>query len=430
MNQTIIDFLTRHGMHPDAVNMAACTRAFVGQMEAGNAGDVRDLLMIPTYIRLDGDLERGRPVIVMDAGGTNFRVAVVTFGADGRPVISSFSKRPMPGTQGELTAEEFLGVMADVLAPFEGVSDTVGFCFSFPTEILPDCDGRLIAFNKEVKVRGMDGRLLGESINAALTARGLTPKRFVILNDTVATMLGAVADFPERDFDSYVGFILGTGTNTCYVERCDRIGKLPGIHGGTMAVNIETGGFTGFPRGDFDRAFDATTANKGDHVYEKMISGAYLGPLLLLTAKGAAREGLFTPAGTDTILSLSELSMRDVDLFAADPDGDGLLAALLTDRGDRALLFDLMDAVFERAAKMVAVNLAAVLVAADKGRDPARPVCVSAEGTTFYKSVLFRPKLDAFVKSFVNGELGRYPEFVRAEDATLVGSAVAALLNR
>ena len=430
MTSKVSDFLTRHGMHPDAIDMAACTTAFVAQMEAGNEGRPQDLLMIPTYVRLDGAVERGRPVIVMDAGGTNFRIAAVTFGPDGKPVVDAFSKMPMPGTKGERTADEFLAAMADVLAPFEGVADTVGFCFSFPTDILPNCDGRLIYFNKEVKVKGMDGRVIGESINGALAARGLTPKRFVILNDTVATMLGAVADFPDRDFDSYIGFILGTGTNTCCIVDCARIGKLPDCNEGQMAINMETGGFSGFPRGDYDRAFDATTANAGDHVFEKMISGAYLGSVLLLTAKGAAREGLFTPAGAAAIEGLDALAMRDVDLFCLAPDGSDTLASLLPEKADRTVLYDLIDAAFERAAKTVCVNLAAILVATDKGADPARPVCVSAEGTTFYKSPLFRPKLDRWVASFVNGTLGRHLEFVKAEDATLVGSAVAALLNR
>ena len=430
MTQAVSDFLTRHGMHPDGVDLDTCLRAFVAQMEAGNSGDVQDLLMIPTYIRLDGALERGRPVIVMDAGGTNFRVAAVTFGADGKPVIDGFRKQPMPGTQGELSADEFLAAMVDALAPFEGVSDTVGFCFSFPTDILPNGDGRLIYFNKEVRVKGMDGRVIGESINEALVARGLTPKRFVILNDTVATMLGALADFPEREFDSYIGFILGTGTNTCYIEKCDRIGKLPDLNEGTMAVNMETGGFTGFPRGDFDRDFDATTANCGDHVFEKMVSGAYQGSVILLTAQGAAREGLFTLEGGERLAALDGLTMRDIDLFCAAPDGDNPIASLLADKGDRATLYELIDASFARAARMVCVNLAAILVATDTGRDPARPVCVSAEGTTFYKSVLFRPKLDACMTDYVAGKLGRHIEFVKAEDATLVGSAVAGLMNR
>lgn len=430
MKDNLSRFLMEQGMHPDLIDLDKSMTEFARQMECGNSGEVESLLMIPTYIRIDGKVPTDKPIIVMDAGGTNFRVATVTFDKSGKPKIENFSKRAMLGTQGELSAEEFFDTLAGIIEPFDKVSDTVGFCFSFPTEILPNCDGRLINFNKEVKVRDMSGRVIGEGINEALKARGCGEKRFVILNDTVATMLGAIADYPDRDFDSYIGFILGTGTNTCYIEQCDRISKLPDINEGAMAVNMETGGFDGFARGEIDRRFDATTANCGDHVFEKMISGAYQGSVICMTAQQAARDGLFTPKGAEKLLALEDITMPQIDAFCADKKGDNALATLLTDDTDRDTLYDIIDASFERAAKTVCVNLGAILLHSGKGKSPDRPVCVSAEGTTFYKSVLFRPKLDKYVKEFLNDKHGLYCEFVKTEDSTLVGSAVAGLLNQ
>ena len=52
-----------------------------------------------------------------------------------------------------------------------------------------------------------------------------------------------------------------------------------------------------------------------------------------------------------------------------------------------------------------------------------------AEGTTFYKAPLLRPKLAYYLDTFLRGELGFACEIVKADDATLIGSAVAALLN-
>lgn len=64
-----------------------------------------------------------------------------------------------------------------------------------------------------------------------------------------------------------------------------------------------------------------------------------------------------------------------------------------------------------------------------KGHDPEHPVCIVAEGTTFYKAPLLRPKLAYYLDTFLRGELGFACEIVKADDATLIGSAVAALLN-
>ena len=40
-----------------------------------------------------------------------------------------------------------------------GVSDKVGFCFSFPTDILPNKDGKLIHFNKEITISDTDNMM-------------------------------------------------------------------------------------------------------------------------------------------------------------------------------------------------------------------------------------------------------------------------------
>ncbi len=429
MTQQLECFLKRYNMHYDQTVMDDAVKEFATQMQQGIDGDVKSMLMIPTYVGIDGEVPRNKPVIVLDAGGTNFRAATVCFDDEGKAVISNFSKQPMPGTKGELSRDEFFDTIAGFIAPFDKLSDTVGFCFSFPTEILPNCDGRLINFNKEVKVRDMGGQILGEGINRALEARGCSAKHFVILNDTVATMLGGIAAFPDKEFDSYIGFILGTGTNTCYVEQCARIGRLPEINDGTMAINMETGGFDGFIQGDIDKRFDATTANCGDHVFEKMISGAYQGSVICMTVKQAAIDGLLSEACAKRVAEAEDFTMRQIDEFCMEPKGDNFIASLAETEQDTETIYGIVDASFERAARMVAVNLGAILVHTGCGKDANKPVCVSAEGTTFYKSVLFRPKLDRYVKEYLNEKLGVYCEFVKAEDATLIGSAVAGLLN-
>jgi hexokinase len=122
--------------------------------------------------------------------------------------------------------------------------------------------------------------------------------------------------------------------------------------------------------------------------------------------------------------------MYDVDQFCFYPYGDNVLAGLCEGSDDDVLtLYEIIDASFERAARLTTVIFAGILMHTGCGKNPTRPVCVTAEGTTFYKSKLFRQKLDYYVRSYLNDTLGVYVEFTRAENATLVGTAVAALLN-
>ncbi len=411
-------------MAAGGIDLLRGTGEFLRAMREGLAGRPSSLFMIPTYIAGSTDVPRKRPVVVMDAGGTNFRIAVVHFDDLGAPVVEGFQKYPMPGTQGEISCDAFFDRLAGYILQYENIGDRVGFCFSFPTEILPNRDGRILAFSKEVTVPDAAGRLIGEGVNAALAARGAAPMRFTVLNDTVATMLCGVG-YKNRAYGGYIGFILGTGTNTCYIEAVDEILKIGG-GAGKMAVNLESGCYSGFPRGDYDRELDAASQNPGDHLMEKMISGAYLGELITRTVRGAVREGLFSERLTAAYDMARVYHMAEISDFVA---GTGPLAQLFAAPDDHATLYELIDSCFDRAARIVAVNFAAIMTQTGEGHDAAHPVCIVAEGTTFYKAPLFRPKLEYYLETFLRGELGFHYEIVQADDATLIGSAVAALLN-
>ncbi|GAG98502.1 unnamed protein product, partial [marine sediment metagenome] len=60
--------------------------------------------------------------------------------------------------------------------------------------------------------------------------------------------------------------------------------------------NIEAGNFSKGPRGEIDIKFDSTTIDPGMYVYEKMLSGAYLGGLATEVIRYAINDGLFTKA--------------------------------------------------------------------------------------------------------------------------------------
>jgi hexokinase len=438
MNQlkTQVDvFLKKSGMHYERVNPQEDCRLFRDEMQKGLDGGESTLAMLPTYISLDKEIPLNEEVIVMDAGGTNFRAAVVRFGSDRQPVITDFQSYAMPGTKGEITRAEFFATIGRYLAPIINLSNKIGFCFSYPTEILPDKDGKLIRLSKEVRVKDLEGEKIGAKLLQALQAGGCAgKKRIVMLNDTVATLLGGKAAYPDRRFDSFIGFILGTGTNTCYIENNALIRKVPSLAAqpGTTLINIESGGYGKAPRGAIDELFDRRTMDPGRQQFEKMISGAYQGQLLLAIIKAAAADGLFSGQFTERIRPVDQLSSREIDLFCFYPYGDNNILAQCIDstaEADRQTLFYLIDAILERAARLVAVNLAAVILKTGKGQNPCLPVCVTAEGTTFYKSKLFRSKLDYYVKSWLNDTMGIYCEFVKADNATLVGTAIAGLLD-
>ncbi len=177
-------------IHPSRIDFPRLCDAFLLEMRRGLEGRPSSLPMIPTYIETAREVPRGEKVIALDAGGTNLSVAVVSFDPAGKPVIEDLARHRMPGVDEELGREEFFRLMAGFVLPFAGRADRIGFCFSYAAEIMPDKDGKLLHFTKEIKARGVDGRAdRRESPPRAGGGRRPGPPRIVLLNDTVATLL-------------------------------------------------------------------------------------------------------------------------------------------------------------------------------------------------------------------------------------------------
>lgn len=425
------DFLLSHGFH-DTVDADAMLAEFDRQMDAGLAGrEDTSLAMLPSYVSMGRSVPVNTPVLVLDAGGTNLRVAVVWFDERGTPRLEDFRKYRMPGTEGrDLSAAEFFGSLAERLRPVIDRAGAVGFCFSYPAAITPECDGRLLRWTKQVQATEVVGRMVGAGVREAMRAALGRDLPVRIVNDTVATLLAGKSAGVSRRYSSYIGFILGTGTNTAYVERAERIGKAPGIAPGSlMAINVESGNFDGVIQSDFDRAMDASLPDCGAELFEKMISGAYLGNVGLAVLQQAAREGLFSEPAARALLALTDLANKDFDDFVANPYQTGTaFDAVPLDEADRLRVLELGTPVFLRAARLTAVNIAAAVLRCGEGRDPLHPVCVTIDGSTFYRtrSAEFRSRIEAALRDIL-APRGIHYDLVHVDEAPIVGAAVAGL---
>ena len=149
----VMRFLKKWGTDPEDIDIDRNCRAFLEEMEKGLAGKNSSLQMIPTYIETDRDLPIDQPVIVIDAGGTNFRVATAYFDRNRKPVLENFRSYSMPGLKQEVSKESFFKTMAGYVQPVVNTGPNIGLCFSYPTEIFPNKDGKLIRFSKEIKAK-------------------------------------------------------------------------------------------------------------------------------------------------------------------------------------------------------------------------------------------------------------------------------------
>jgi hexokinase len=401
---------------------------FLDEMKRGLNGEGGSLAMIPAYVSPEGSVPAGKTVAVIDAGGTNLRICTASFNEAGKIALANFSRQPMPGRFEETPAAGFYQVLADALEPIQNDFDSIGFCFSYPATILPDHDGRLLHWTKEIKIPELVGMHIGAGLIDALKERGIFEKNIVILNDTVACLLAGISQGQAFNASSYIGFILGTGTNTAYVENNENIGKLDScLAPGSQVINVESGGFAAFERGPLDLKLDEESENPGGHVFEKAISGAYMGALTLELLMGLADKGLFSASGTVALSIMKDLSLVEIDNLAAESGRDtGVLGTEAFTDADREIMRTVFMSVVDRASLLTAVNICAAVVKSGAGQDPEKPVCVNIDGSTYYYTFQMEKKVQAYLKLMLE-ERGLHVRCIRVEDAPVVGAAIAGL---
>lgn len=421
-------FLKAHGLSASETDADKFIEVFLSDMDKGLKGEPDSLRMIPTYIEADNEFLTDTPVIAIDAGGTNFRCSLVSFTKSGRLEMDDIKNFGMPGLDREVSKKEFFDVMAGYIRPLASKSNRIGFCFSYPTEIFPDKDGRLLQFCKEVQAPEVIGQTIGRSL---LEALGTPEKKIVLLNDTVATLLAGKSASFGKSFDSYIGFILGTGTNMCYIEKNRNIIKNKGLDPhGSMIINIESGNFGKAPRTDLDIAFDNTTMNPDNYTFEKMFSGGYFGNLCLSILKTAAKEGVFSDQAAGRLMNINELTSEQANSFVADSKTNGnILSECFTDREDILNCVFIIDNMINRSARLVAASLAAVVLKSGKGSEPGKPILITIEGTTFYKLFRLRERFEKYFFALLDGDRKRYVEFTEVKQSSLIGAALAGLTD-
>ena len=429
MGRTAERFLRDHDMFYDQMPFEGLVERFAAEMDAGLSGRPSSLFMLPSYIRVGAEPVREESVLVIDAGGTNLRAGRVRLDSRGQSVVETLKKTRMPGTGGEhITADEMFRRIAEFAREAAEGCARASISFSYPCRNLPDGDGVILELGKELMVEGAEGRPVCASLETALASLGVPGRRrWRLMNDSVGSLLGGMSAAPKGRYRDFVGFILGTGTNICCVVPSASITKDPEAMamGGEMIVNLESGCFDKLLLGTADRELDAESEIPGDHLAEKMISGSYYRRVLERTLLLAVREGELPPEAGDGLRAL-RLTSALVDAFCLDPQGDNPLGGALGDPASRSFAAEVNAALLERAGRVAAAGLAAVI--ARRALPRGSRVCISADGTMLRLNPMLRPAIERYLAGYVRDGLGVETEFLFAADATLMGSAWAGLL--
>ncbi|CCK70695.1 putative glucokinase KNAG_0F00230 [Huiozyma naganishii CBS 8797] len=300
--------------------LAELTSYFIEQMEAGlKAGDSElGLPMIPSYVTGKPDGTEQGVLLAADLGGSNFRVCSVTLNGDHTFKMEQLKTRipqELLEEQG-VTSDDLFGYLArrtkafltrnhpELLRPdSNGALQPLkmGFTFSYPIAQTSLNSGTLIRWTKGFSIKDTVGKDVVELFQEQLKNYGLDMINIVALtNDTIGTFLthcytsGTALQAGSGEIsEPVIGCIFGTGTNGCYMEKLDNIEKLPAKLKASlkkegkdeMCINTEWGSFDNelkhLPTTCYDTDIDQKfSPNPGFHLFEKRVSGMYLGEIL------------------------------------------------------------------------------------------------------------------------------------------------------
>ena len=285
-------------LRQDAADVDAETAlaAFDAEVSRGLAGEPGGLPMIPSLQAAPAKLSaRGVPfeTVCVDIGGTTLKTARAAVSPDGTVTLSDVKDSPVPGLRGPVTEEEFFREICE----FAGVgpdSASLAVSFSHNMRVLAGCDGEITGWCKEITVTGPSGLTVAGLFRRA---SGNPALRVTVVNDSVASLFGAVRDF--RPGDTLLGLVNGTGFNLCWLAP-----------DGTV-YNTEAGDSRAFPEGAADRAVDAASELPGSALCEKKVSGVYLSRLVAACRRegeGDAAAGAQAPRISDLLRSKDRLT--------------------------------------------------------------------------------------------------------------------------
>ncbi|MGP1587825.1 MAG: hexokinase [Treponemataceae bacterium] len=456
MTEKVFEFLKKHNFTASNYDIEKISKELLDDMKLGlekerKANNPKNSFqdMIPTWMFLHEQSVKNENVIVIDAGGTNFRSCLVSFDCEGNPEISDFEKTSMPGVKREFGKKEFFDQIALNLEHLKNKSKRIAFCFSYPMKITPDGEGTVIEFAKEIKASQVVGSKLGEELCKSLMECGWEkPEKVVLLNDTAAALLaGKFSAANGKNYSSYVGFILGTGINAAYVEwdSIPKITKDESVfcknlnHSGEGQIVVcEAGRFGNVKQSDFDVQLDRTSLCPGMFIMEKQCSGAYLGNLCLIALKKAIDCNFFNEKSfceqsflqlKNRIENLEKLDLVDVDKFLYYPDSKtNFLSDIKLSTEQKLLIYEIFDAFIDRSAKLSAGIVASnVLKSKSKkcNNSALNPVCISCDGTTFLKTHKLRERFTHYLYDFLTEKHGIHFEIVAIENPITIGTAMA-----
>ncbi|RYP80563.1 hypothetical protein DL770_006165 [Monosporascus sp. CRB-9-2] len=462
---------------------------FLRQMHEGLDKDGTSMSQIATYVTgVPNGTEKGL-YLAVDLGGTNFRVCSINLNGDSTFNLT-YSKVAVPK---ELMvakkAEDLFGFLAKQVELFlkehheehfeasirrrqtisaeDGYRDEqifrLGFTFSFPVMQFGINKGTLIRWTKGFDIPDAVGKDVCALLQQEIDKLRLPVKVAALVNDTVGTLMARSYTSPGKT-STLLGAIFGTGTNGAYVEKLVNIRKpIAGEYDrstGEMVINTEWGSFDNqlnvLPNTKWDAELDRDSVNPGIQIFEKRVSGMFLGEIVRLvlvsmlkdpeislfrdvnsssndwksTTTIAKDSGMFQQWGLDSSVMSIAAADNTPEYSILRQELENELKIYSASKEDAQAFKDVSCAVGRRAARLSAVAVGAVVLQSGKLKTDEDPIDIGVDGSLVEHYPFFRDMIyEALaVIDGIGPEGAKRIRIGIAKDGSGVGAALIALV--
>ncbi|XP_073302543.1 hexokinase-1-like [Primulina huaijiensis] len=433
------------------VKLKQVAGAMTVEMHAGLASEGESKLkMLISYVDNLPNGDEAGVFYALDLGGTNFRVLRVHLkGKDEGIAHQEFTEASIPPALMCGSSEALFDYIVEKLASFvaeeeqmfqqpPGRQRELGFTFSFPVMQNSINSGNLIRWTKGFSIDDTVGQDVVAELTKALNRKGVDMRVAALVNDTIGTLAGG----RHTNKDVAVAVILGTGTNAAYVERAQAIPKWHGPlpKSGEMVINMEWGNFRSshLPLSEYDIALDAESLNPSEQIFEKLISGMYLGEILrrvlLRMAEEAAFFGDEVPPRLKIpfVLRTPEMSAmhqdKSSDLKVVGNKLRDLLEISNTSLKTRKVVVELCNIIATRGARLAAAGILGVLkkMGRDTPRQGGEKTVVAMDGGLYEHYTEYRKCLENTLNELLGEETASSIVVEHSNDGSGIGAALLA----
>ena len=343
------------------VQLKAITQNVLRELQNAHEHNNSSIPFIVNQLPSKPPVEPGKTFQVLSVGGTNYKSALFALGHDGKLIMSNRETGECPFFE---TKDQLVEFVSGVLDPHV---EYLAINFAYPIQPIFRnglLDGVLLSGSKHGTFTGLVGNVIGELLETALG----NVVNISVANDTICLLLAGKTLYRSSELGAA---IIGTGYNAAFF--LDDV----------QAVNLEAAAFDAFETSPECKTIDESSRSKGEHLFEKEVSGAYLYQHFNLKEKVSAQIA----------------STEEMDKVAQDEHHlDHIVARQL----------------FEYSAQLVATHMAGIL------EFQQRDVHFVVEGSLFWRG--WRDK--ETVEEWVTQLCSQYKaDFFQVEDSELWGAA-------